>query len=223
MPLYESKASLNKSRHAVCKAMRDLEIAGLNRGTAGNASVRIDDGFLITPSGLKPENLTPESILHVGTDASVELTADGVNPSSEWRFHKDIYVSRSDAGAIVHVHSAYATALACQRRAIPAFHYMVAVAGGSSIRCAPYATFGTQALSDAALQALDGHRACLLANHGMITLGHSLEAALDLAVEVEELARQYALALMSGEPVLLSASEMLEVVDKFKDYGTHRG
>lgn len=213
--------SLNKARQAVCKAMRDLEVVGLNRGTAGNASVRIDGGFLITPSGLKPERLTPENIVHI--DAFAEQIADGVNPSSEWRFHKDIYMTRSDAGAIVHVHSAYATALACQRRAIPAFHYMVAVAGGSSIRCAPYATFGTQALSDAALQALDGHRACLLANHGMITLGESLEAALDLAVEVEELARQYALALMSGEPVLLSESEMFEVIDKFKDYGAHRG
>ena len=221
MPRAASKASLDKSRHAVCKAMRDLELAGLNRGTAGNASVRIDDGFLVTPSGLKPENLTPDAIVYV--DASTDLMANGVNPSSEWQFHKDIYMTRSDADAIVHVHSAYATALACQRRAIPAFHYMVAVAGGSSIRCAPYATFGTQALSDAALQALDGRRACLLANHGMITLGESLEAAFDLAVEVEELARQYALALMSGEPVLLSESEMLEVLDKLKDYGTHRG
>lgn len=221
MPRTASNRSQNKSRQAVCGALRDLEQAGLNRGTAGNVSIRTGDGLLISPSGLKPESLTPEHIVYL--DTSAEPTAHGLNPSSEWRFHKDIYASRGEAGAIVHVHSAYATALACQRRAIPAFHYMVAVGGGDSIRCAPYATFGTQALADAALQALEGRRACLLANHGMITLGLTLESALLLAVEVEELARQYVLTLMIGEPVLLSDSEMLEVIEKFKDYGIERG
>ena len=221
MPKIASQGSLDNFRHTVCETMRDLELAGLNRGTAGNVSVRMDDGFLITPSGSKPRNLTAERI--VTMEVSTGLITGGENPSSEWRFHKAIYAARQDAGAIVHVHSAYATALACQRRPIPAFHYMVAVAGGSSIRCAPYATFGTQALADAVVQALDGRRACLLANHGMITLGQTLAAAFDLAVEVEELARQYALALMSGEPVLLSESEMLEVVEKFKNYGADRG
>ena len=221
MPKIASQGSLDNFRHTVCETMRDLELAGLNRGTAGNVSVRMDDGFLITPSGSKPRNLTAERI--VTMEVSTGLITGGENPSSEWRFHKAIYAARQDAGAIVHVHSAYATAMACQRRPIPAFHYMVAVAGGSSIRCAPYATFGTQALADAVVQALDGRRACLLANHGMITLGQTLAAAFDLAVEVEELARQYALALMSGEPVLLSESEMLEVVEKFKNYGADRG
>ena len=221
MPKIASQGSLDNFRHTVCETMRDLELAGLNRGTAGNVSVRMDDGFLITPSGSKPRNLTAERI--VTMEVSTGLITGGENPSNEWRFHKAIYAARQDAGAIVHVHSAYATALACQRRPIPAFHYMVAVAGGSSIRCAPYATFGTQALADAVVQALDGRRACLLANHGMITLGQTLAAAFDLAVEVEELARQYALALMSGEPVLLSESEMLEVVEKFKNYGADRG
>ena len=221
MPKIASKGSLDNFRQTVCETMRDLELAGLNRGTAGNVSVRMDHGFLITPSGSKPQNLTAEGI--VTMEVSTGLTAGGENPSSEWRFHRAIYAARQDAGAIVHVHSAYATALACQRRPIPSFHYMVAIAGGNSIRCAPYATFGTQALADAVVQALDGRRACLLANHGMIALGQTLAAAFDLAVEVEELARQYALALMSGEPVLLSESEMLEVVEKFKDYGADRG
>ena len=221
MPKIASKGRLDNFRKTVCETMRDLELAGLNRGTAGNVSVRMDDGFLITPSGSNPQNLTAEGI--VTMEVSTGLTAGGENPSSEWRFHKAIYTARQDAGAIVHVHSAYATAMACQRRPILSFHYMVAIAGGNSIRCAPYATFGTQALADAVVQALDGRRACLLANHGMITLGQTLAAAFDLAVEVEELARQYALALMSGEPVLLSESEMLEVVEKFKDYGADRG
>ena len=212
---------LQRQCAAVCQAMRDLEAAGLNRGTAGNLSVRTHDGFLVTPSGVKPAALEPAAIVHMSADGSV--LAGGMRPSTEWRFHKDIYAARTDANAVVHVHSTHATALACQRRGIPAFHYMVAKAGADSVRCSAYATFGTQALSDTALSALAGRRACLLANHGMITLGRSLQAAIDLAIEVEELARQYALASMSGEPVLLSEAEMQEVVERFKDYGVRDG
>jgi L-fuculose-phosphate aldolase len=140
-------------------------------------------------------------------------------PSSEWRFHRDIYAARTDVSAIVHVHSAYATTLACHGLDIPAFHYMVAVAGGRDIRCAPYATFGSQALSDAAVRALAGRKACLLAQHGMIAVGESLDAALAIAVEVEALSRLYWQARQIGTPPLLDDAEMDVVLEKFKTYG----
>ncbi len=208
-------------REALCAASLTLERVGLNCGTAGNLSARIDDGFLVTPSGVKPAALTSKAIVAMRLDGS--LTDPRQQPSSEWRFHRDIYVARADAGAVVHVHSPYATALACQRRDIPGFHYMIAKAGGDSIRCGDYATFGTQELSDAALVALVDRRACLLANHGMIALGATVDRAVDLTREVEELAKQYALALMCGEPVLLSAAEMRDALQRFKTYGARNG
>ena len=208
-------------REALCAASRSLEHRGLNCGTAGNLSVRVTDGLLITPSGVKPTQLTPAAIVAMALDGT--LAEPRQRPSSEWRFHRDIYVARADAGSVVHVHSPYATALACQRREIPGFHYMIAKAGGSSIRCSTYATFGTQALSDAALLALEERRACLLANHGMIALGGDLERAVDLTVEVETLAQQYTLALMSGTPVLLTSGEMREALERFKTYGASDG
>ncbi len=204
-------------RAALVAGMQRLERLGLNRGTAGNLSVRTPQGFLVTPSGVAPGELLPEAM--VAMDADGAHPADGPRPSSEWRFHKDIYRERADAGAVVHVHSTHATALACQRRGVPAFHYMVAVAGGPDIRCAPYATFGTQALSDAAVSALEGRRACLLANHGMITLGASVDAAIALAIEVESLAEQFLAAALGGEPVLLGEAEMAEVIERFRSYG----
>ena len=208
-------------REALRAASRTLERRGLNCGTAGNVSVRVAGGFLVTPSGVKPARLTPAAMVAMALDG--KLADPSQRPSSEWRFHRDIYAARPDASAVVHVHSPYATALACQRRDIPGFHYMIAKAGGSSIRCSAYATFGTQALSDVALVALEDRRACLLANHGMIALGADLERAVDLTVEVEELARQYALALMCGTPVLLSASEMRDALQRFKTYGASDG
>jgi L-fuculose-phosphate aldolase len=197
-----------------------MNAAGINRGKSGNVSARMRhegfDGFLVTPSGLPYAETTPEDIVAMTIDGE----AHGVRvPSSEWRFHRDIYASRSDALAIVHTHAPFATSLACLHRAIPPFHYMVAVAGGPDLRCAPYATFGTQQLSDNALAALAGRRACLLANHGMITLGASLAHALALAVEVETLAEMYWRALQIGEPVLLSSAEMAIVLEKFATYG----
>ncbi|MBL8522707.1 MAG: class II aldolase/adducin family protein, partial [Betaproteobacteria bacterium] len=154
----------------------------------------------------------------------VAMRMDGTHegevlPSSEWRFHRDIYAARSDVGAIVHTHAAYCTTLACMDRAIPPFHYMVAAAGGKDIRCAPYATFGTQELSNHALAALQDRKACLLSHHGMIACGPTLEKALALAVEVESLARMYWQALQIGEPALLSDAEMATVLDKFATYG----
>ncbi|MGB1882338.1 MAG: class II aldolase/adducin family protein [Gammaproteobacteria bacterium] len=204
-------------RSDVVAAMHRLEETGLNCGTAGNASVRLAaDSFLVTPSGVKPRGLTADAIVEMSL-AGTPLQA-GARPSSEWRFHRDIYLSRGEVEAIVHVHSPHATALACRRLPIPQFHYMVAVAGGTDVRCADYARFGTQALSDHALSALAGRQACLLANHGMITLGATLTAAIDLALEVELLAQQYLLSLAGGTPQLLSDSEMEEALAAFAEY-----
>jgi L-fuculose-phosphate aldolase len=197
-----------------------MNATGINRGKSGNVSARwrVDDfdGFLITPTGVPYARTSPEQIV-VMTLAGE--TRGSLLPSSEWRFHRDIYAARGDVRAVVHTHAPFATTLACLRRGIPAFHYMVAVAGGNDIRCAPYATFGTQELSDHAVAALAGRRACLLANHGMIAVGTSLEQALALAVEVETLAEMYWRASQMGEPALLSDTEMTRVLEKFALYG----
>jgi L-fuculose-phosphate aldolase len=205
--------ALRRQIVATCRRMNAL---GVNQGTSGNVSARVRGGLLITPSGVPYEAMTPEVIVALAPDGAVTSAGE---PSSEWRFHVDILAVRPDVGAIVHTHSSHATALSCLRRDIPAFHYMVVAAGGDTIRCARYATFGTQQLSDHALAALDGRRACLLANHGVIATGRDVAAALALAVEVEALAQQYLLALHIGKPAILSAAEMRRVVEKFKDYG----
>ena len=202
-------------RRAVIATALDMNALGINRGKSGNVSARIDTGFLITPSGMPYADITPDDVVAMGLDGSADARR---KPSSEWRFHRDIYASRDDVHAIVHAHSPFATTLACLDRGIPAFHYMIAVAGGTDIRCASYATFGTQQLSDVALQALDGRKACLLAHHGMIALGNSLSAALALAVEVEGLAEMYWRALQIAEPTVLSAEEMAQVLEKFAGY-----
>lgn len=193
-----------------------LAASGLSQGTSGNLSARCGEGFLITPSGTPYEDVTPEGIVFVDRDGQ---WAAGQRPSSEWRFHRDIYLARPDAEAVVHVHPPYATALAMCRREIPPAHYMIAVGGGDSIRCADYHTYGTQALSDAVLVALEGRLACLMANHGMIALGSTLAQAMWRAVEVENLARQYALSLQVGTPVLLTDGEVADVLAKFSTYG----
>ena len=179
--------------------------------------VRWKDGFLVTPSGLPYEETKPGDIVFIDAKAKAKGKRP---PSSEWRFHFDLYQRKSEVNAVVHTHSSFATTLACLGMAVPAFHYMVAVAGGNSIRCAPYATFGTQTLSDLALGALKDRKACLLANHGMIATGESLGSALALAVEVEALCEQYWRALQIGKPNLLSDDEMTVVVEKFKTYNT---
>jgi L-fuculose-phosphate aldolase len=185
-----------------------MNATGLNQGTSGNLSVRTGDGFLITPSSLPYEDMVPEDIVAMGFDGTYE----GRRPSSEWRFHRDILKNRPDVDVVLHCHSVYATTLACHHRPIPAFHYMVGVAGGTTIRCADYATFGTQALSDAALRALEGRMACLLGQHGQIALGKTLEKAFWLATEVETLARLYVQALPLGEPPVLDDDEMARVI-----------
>lgn len=203
-------------RRAVIDTCRDLVRLGLTSGTSGNASVRCGPGFLVSPTGMAYETLEPEDLPLVGLDGRWYGRRQ---PSSEWRFHRDILAARADVGAIVHAHPRFATALACTGRAIPAFHYMVAVAGGEDIRCAPYHTFGSQALSDAALAALGGRKACLLAHHGIIALGAGLPAALKLAAEVESLAAQYCTALALGDVRVLDEAEMRKVVEKFRSYG----
>ena len=199
----------------VAECARRSVSLGLNRGTSGNVSARSLEGFLITPSGRDMTELAAVDMAPVDMEGRAP---EGLKPSSEWRFHRDIYAAFPEAGAIVHAHSPFAVALACLRRDIPAFHYMVAMAGGVDIRCARYATFGTQALSDAILEALRDRRACLMANHGLVAWGRDLAGALALAVEVEALCGQYLCCLQAGEPVLLSDAEMAEVLEKFRDY-----
>ena len=197
---------------------------GLNNGTSGNLSVRAvqdgEAGFLITPTSMPYEDLTPDDIVFIGLDGSHEgVHRNQRKPSTEWRFHLDIYLARPEAGAVLHAHSRFATSLACLRRDIPAFHYMIALFGGDTLRCAEYATFGTQALSDNALAAMQERSACLLANHGMLVFGRDLDQALDLGVELESLCEQYWRACQLGQPVLLSPEEMAEVLAKFASYG----
>ncbi|QFY44165.1 class II aldolase [Candidatus Methylospira mobilis] len=205
--------SLRRKLLHITKRLGDL---GLNRGTSGNCSVRNASGFLITPSGMTIDEMSSESM--VSMDFSGSIIGGGA-PSSEWFFHRDILQHRPEVGAVIHTHSVFATTLSCLRKDLPPFHYMVSVAGGANIRCARYALFGTQALSDVALKALDGRRACLLANHGMIVLGRDLDVALAVAVEVETLCEQYLRALQAGEPYLLTDDEMSEVMERFKGYG----
>lgn len=201
-------------------AARLLDEQGLNAGTAGNCSIRVDSGFLVTPSAV-PVALLDESSM-VRMDMAGDVIAGGV-PSSEWRFHRDIYLTYPSAAAIVHTHSAYATALACLREPLPPFHYMVAKAGGHDVPCTGFSTYGTQALSDAVVTALRDRRACLMANHGMVAYGSSMDAALGLAVDVEQLCRQYLIARSVGTPVLLSTEEMDEAIARFAGYGkAHR-
>lgn len=188
--------------------------SGFTAGTSGNVSARTATGMLITPSGVDYEQLTPDDIVTMGADETWSATNPQRRPSSEWRFHLAIYAARPDAHAIVHAHPRHATALAVHGRGIESFHYMVGVAGGHDIRCAPYATFGTESLSEHAVAALIDRKACLLAHHGLIAIGGDLSSALKLAVEVEDLAAQYVAALAIGEPPLLSGAQMDEVLAK---------
>jgi L-fuculose-phosphate aldolase len=203
-------------REAMIATARRMNTSGLNQGTSGNLSQRVEDGFLVTPTGMDYDAMVPEDIVLMRFDGTHEGRR---KPSSEWRFHRDILAARPEVGAVLHAHSMFCTTLACLRRGIPSFHYMVAVAGGADIRCAPYATFGTEELSRHAVAALEGRKACLLANHGMLALGKDLAGTFKLAVEVETLAAMYWRALQVGEPVVLDAAEMAVVLEKFKTYG----
>ncbi|MCJ2036778.1 class II aldolase/adducin family protein [Methylobacterium sp. J-068] len=203
-------------RAAIVSAMVDLLRLGLSQGTSGNVSARFGNGFLVTPSGIPAEELRPEDIVAMSWDGGF---THALSPSSEWRFHRDILAARPEFGAVVHAHPTYCTAFAICGREIPAVHYMIAAAGGPTIRCAPYAPYGTEALSKAALVALEGRAGCLLANHGMIAAGSDLRKALWLAVEMEALCRQYAAALQVGAPLILSDDEIRRTVERFRSYG----
>jgi len=207
-------------RNELIAVAREMNRTGLNRGTSGNLSVRTGGAMLITPSGLPYEQMCAADIVRAEIDDAPEPVFDGRRkPSSEWRIHFDIYRNRPDAQAVLHAHPVHCTAVACLRRPLPPFHYMVAVAGGRDVRCAPYATFGSQELSEHVLAALHDRRACLMANHGLLCLAPDLRAALALAVEIEQLARSYLECLAVGEPVILDDAEMARVLEKFRGYG----
>jgi len=194
----------------------EMKASGLNQGTSGNLSSRCEDGMLITPSGMDYAGLTPNDIVWMDFDGN----SQGIrNPSSEWRFHAAIYQHRSEANAVLHAHPVSCTTLACMGKGIPAFHYMIAVAGGRNIRCAEYATFGTRKLSKYVLKAMKNRKACLMAHHGMTCYEKDLPGALALAIEVEHLATVYSRILKIGEAVILTDSEMDRVLDKFSSYG----
>lgn len=205
-------------RRQVIDFARRMNDSGLNQGTSGNVSVRVDDGLLLTPTGVPYEDLTLEDIVQLRLDGTVPGFPQRA-PSSEWRIHRDIYAAREEAAAIVHAHPMFSTTLAINRMDIPAVHYMIAMAGGSTIRCSGYATFGTEELSRLALEALAGRKACLLANHGMLAFGKDLPDAFKLAREVENLSGQYWRALQVGRPVVLDDAEMARVLEKFRTYG----
>jgi len=207
-------------RGEIIETARALPKLGLTKGTSGNVSARTSEGFLITPSGTPYEDLTEDKIVALDLDGCYR---GDILPSSEWRMHLDFYLAKPACGAVVHCHSPRATALSCHRKGIPAFHYMVALAGGDRIDCAHYESFGTRALSEAMIDALGDRNACLLANHGQIAGGATLKKALSVAEGVEDLADQYLSSLALGEPVILSENEMREILKKFKSYGKQAG
>jgi len=206
-------------RQSIVEACRAMTRLGVNQGTAGNVSVRWSGGLLITPSGLPYDDMSADDIVLMDMDGGFR---HDLIPSSEWRFHRDILVHRSEVNAVVHAHPVYCTAFAMCREEIPAAHYMIAAAGGPSIRCARYESYGTPELSVAVLEAMEGRACALMANHGMIATGPDLAKALWLAVEMETLARQYAAALQIGTPHLLDDAEIARTVEKFKNYGLRR-
>ncbi|EHR04770.1 class II aldolase/adducin family protein [Bradyrhizobium sp. WSM471] len=203
-------------RQAIIGACRRMNTLGINQGTSGNISVRHVDGLLITPTSVPYDAMTPDQIVFMTMNGS---HSPDQKPSSEWRFHLDILKARPDVNAVVHAHPTYCTILAIMGLEIPPVHYMIAAAGGDSIRCAPYATFGMAELSEHAVRALEGRLACLLDHHGMIAVGKSLDKAMWLAVEVETLARQYHGCLQIGEPPLLSGAEIERVRQSMSGYG----
>jgi L-fuculose-phosphate aldolase len=207
-------------REAVIDTCLKMNEEGINQGTSGNVSVRTDEGFLMTASGVPYHKMKREHVVEMDLDGGYR---GDYLPSTEWRMHHDIFKTRPEAGAIVHTHSIYATALACLRKDIPAFHYMIGIAGGTTLRCATYAEYGTQELSDVMLKAMKDRQACLLANHGQIAFGENRAKALWRAGEVETLCHQDWAALQAGKPVLLKERQMTTVLARFKTYGKQPG
>jgi L-fuculose-phosphate aldolase len=217
-PRFDQHISINDdAKSGLISCAIELNKLGLNRGSSGNVSIRSEAGFLITPSGISPLDLKNDLIVEMDFEGNV---ISGDNPSSEWRFHRDILKIKQEVKAVIHTHSSFATAFSCLRKTLPPFHYMIAVAGGYDVKCAPYALFGSQELSDNVLESLKGRNACFLANHGMIALGSSLKKALDIAIEIESLSQQFLLLESIGDYALINDSEMSAVLEKFKNYGS---
>jgi len=207
-------------REQMTAALRRLDVLGMNRGSTGNLSCRLGAGMLITPTGMGADDIAPEDLVWLGDDGTLR---GRWQPSSESAFHRAVYRARSDIGAVVHTHSPHATALACLRRGLPSFHYMVAVAGGTDVPLVPYHTFGTEALSTAVGGAMRDRLACLLAHHGLVAAGTDLRHAMKVALEVESLCGIYLQVLALGEPALLDADQMAQVLEKFRHYGQAAG
>jgi L-fuculose-phosphate aldolase len=207
-------------REGIVRVMRLMAERGLNRGTSGNVSARCSDGMLVTPSGVIPEDLTPDVIVLL--DAEGQAAAGALKPSSEWRMHAGLYARRPDVGAVVHCHARHATILACAGLSIPPLHYMVGVSGKSSVPLAPYHPFGSFELAEAVADAMDGGSACLMANHGLIAASRTLDRALAIAEEMEEQAAVYWGTLCIGGPKLLNDDQMAEVMTRFRSYGQAR-
>ena len=209
-------------RNKIIEFSLKLNSTNLSPLRSGNISLRVKkgdaDGYLITPSGKKYETLKPEDIVFMGLDEEAKNNVFTNKPSSEWRFHRDIYVNKNDAQAIVHAHSPHATAVSSHGNSIPPFHYMIALAGGEDIKCAEYATFGTEELSNNVIKALNNRSACLMSNHGQVAFGKNLDDAFELAQEIENICHQYTIALKLGKPKILSFEEMKKVLEKAKNY-----
>ena len=209
-------------RNQIIEYSLKLNSTNLSPLRSGNISIRSKeaekDGYLITPSGKKYESLKPEDIVFMGLNEEEKKNGSENKPSSEWRFHRDIYINKKNAEAIVHAHSPHATAVSSHGKSIPPFHYMIALAGGEDIKCANYATFGTEELSNNVIKALENRSACLMSNHGQVAFGKNLDQAFELAQEIENICHQYTIALKLGEPKILSLEEMKKVLEKAKDY-----
>jgi len=214
-----------KDREDIIKFALKLNSTNLSPLRSGNVSIRSTEnnieGFLLTPSGIKYETLKPEDVVFLSLKDKyddLKMFNSGLNPSSEWRFHQDIYLKKKEVKAIVHAHSPHATAVSTHGKSIPAFHYMVALAGGDDIKCAEYATFGTTELSINIIKVLENRKACLMSNHGQLTIGTTIKQAFELAQEVENICHQYIIALKIGNPKILSSAEMNKILDKIKHY-----
>jgi L-fuculose-phosphate aldolase len=214
-----------KDREDIIKFALKLNSTNLSPLRSGNVSIRSTEnnieGFLLTPSGIKYETLKPEDVVFLSLKDKyddLKMFNSGLNPSSEWRFHQDIYLKKKEVKAIVHAHSPHATAVSTHGKSIPAFHYMVALAGGNDIKCAEYATFGTTELSINIIKVLENRKACLMSNHGQLTVGTTIKQAFELAQEVENICHQYIIALKIGNPKILSSAEMNKILDKIKHY-----
>tara|TARA_B100000787_G_C16159109_1_gene280493 strand:+ start:572 stop:1219 length:648 start_codon:yes stop_codon:yes gene_type:complete len=209
---------MSKKSKSLIEAALQLQSMGLNHGATGNCSCRDGDTYLITPSGVETQNLSEDKVVRMDFTGNIIDSNFDLKPSSEWRFHQDIMSKRKEVGAVVHTHSIYASTVSLFGNELPSFHYMIAVAGGSSVRCAPYAMFGTQELSDNIINALINRKACLIANHGLVVVGDNLNEALNIAEEVEHLCHLYIEAKKIGEPNLLSKKQMSEVIERFQAY-----